>query len=136
MGLGAGQRVILKRGKPRWERFTSLAKSGRHRERCVHIDALVDTGSSHTSLPESLSDELGIEREGTLRCELAGNRVIEYPAGKTKFLIQYPRQNTGERWAEKVAEEVARLLDIPHAAVGLATFQGTRGSASRVFCRR
>lgn len=53
--------------------------------------------------------------------------------GETKFLFKYPRHNTGEHWAEKVADEVARLLDIPHATVGLATFQGTRGSVSESF---
>ncbi len=48
----------------------------------------MDTGSSHTSLPESLLDELGIEREGTLKCELADNRVIEYPVGETRVRIE------------------------------------------------
>lgn len=60
----------------------------RFRERYVSVDALVDTGSSHTSLPESLLDELGIEREGTLECELADNRVIEYPVGETRLRIE------------------------------------------------
>ena len=60
----------------------------RFREWYVNVDALVDTGSSHTSLPESLLDELGIERERTLRCELADNRVIEYPVGETRLRIE------------------------------------------------
>ena len=60
----------------------------RFRERYVHIDALVDTGSSHTSLPESLLDELGIERERTLMCELADNRVIEYSVGDTRLRVE------------------------------------------------
>ena len=68
--------------------YIACQVTDRHRERHVTIDALVDTGSSHTSLPESLLDELGIEREGTLRCELADNRVIEYPVGETRLRIE------------------------------------------------
>lgn len=41
--------------------------------------------------------------------------------------------STGEDWAEKVAAEIAHLLDIPAAKVELAEFQGRRGSASLNF---
>lgn len=39
----------------------------------------------------------------------------------------------GEDWAEKIASEVAKLLDIPVATVELAEFQGRRGCASLNF---
>ncbi len=68
--------------------YVTIQVADRFRERYVTIDTLVDTGSSHTSLPEGLLDELGIEREGTLRCELADNRVIEYPVGETRLRIE------------------------------------------------
>ena len=68
--------------------YITFQVADRFRERYVHIDALVDTGSSHSSLPESLLDELGIERERTLRCELADNRVVEYPVGETRVRIE------------------------------------------------
>ena len=60
----------------------------RFRERYVHVDALVDTGSTFTSLPESLLDDLGIEREETGRFELADNRVVEYPIGETRLRLE------------------------------------------------
>lgn len=42
----------------------------------------------------------------------------------------------GEDWAEKIAAEIAALLDIPAATVELAEFQGKRGSASLNFVNR
>ena len=39
------------------------------------------------------------------------------------WLFKYPRCNTGEHWAEKIAAEVAALLEIPHARVELAVFE-------------
>ena len=54
---------------------------------------------------------------------------------RTKWLFKYPRPGTGEHWAEKIAAEIARLLDIPHARVELATCDGQRGSATKSFRR-
>ena len=52
---------------------------------------------------------------------------------EVEWLFKYPRPNSGEHWAEKIASEVAWLLDIPCARVELAVFQGDRGSASESF---
>ena len=41
------------------------------------------------------------------------------------WLFKYPRCNTGEHWAEKIAAEVADLLGISHARVELAIFEET-----------
>ena len=68
--------------------YITCQVADRFRERYVTIDALVDTGSSHTSLPESLLEELGIEQERTLMCELADSRVVEYPVGETRLRIE------------------------------------------------
>ena len=68
--------------------YVTIQVADRFRERYVPVDALVDTGSSHMSLPENLLEELEIEREGTLKCELADNRVIEYPVGETRLRIE------------------------------------------------
>lgn len=68
--------------------YVTLRVADRFRERYAHIDALVDTGATHTSLPESLLDELGIEREWVARCELADNRIIEYPMGTTRVELE------------------------------------------------
>ncbi len=51
------------------------------------------------------------------------------------WLFKYPKENTGEHWAEKIAAEVAYRLGIMHAKVVLAKFQGKRGSATESFVR-
>ena len=57
----------------------------------------------------------------------------EWRSPDEKWLFKYPRPDTGEHWAEKIAAEIARLLDIPHARVELATCHGQRGSATKSF---
>ena len=55
----------------------------------------------------------------------------EQPGGSIyAWLFKYPRENTGEHWAEKVVAEVAGFLDIPCARVELAVFEGVRGAAA------
>lgn len=55
--------------------------------------------------------------------------------GEPEWLFKFPQPNTGQHWAEKIAAEVAACLDILHARVELAVFQGTRGSATETFAR-
>ena len=49
------------------------------------------------------------------------------------WLFKYPQLNTGQHWAEKVAAEVAALLEILHARVELAVFTGEQGSVTESF---
>ena len=49
--------------------------------RFVTVNALVDTGSTHTTVPASLLRQLGIEPERRSRFELADGRVVEYGSG-------------------------------------------------------
>jgi len=51
------------------------------------------------------------------------------------WLFKYPRCNTGEHWAEKVAAEVAALLEISHAKVELAVFEKDKGSVTKSFAQ-
>ena len=51
------------------------------------INALVDTGSTHATVPASLLQKLGIARERQQRFRLADNRVVEYATGYAR--IQY-----------------------------------------------
>ena len=44
-----------------------------------------------------------------------------------KWLFKRCREKTGEDWAEKIAAEVAELLELPHARVELAEADGERG---------
>lgn len=55
------------------------------------------------------------------------------PSDEQPWLFKFTRENTGEDWSEKVASEVARLLQIPAAQVELAMFMNKRGCASRSF---
>ena len=55
------------------------------------------------------------------------------PEDGNVWLFKYPRQNTGEHWAEKIAAEVAALLEIPHAQVKLAIFERNKGSVGKSF---
>ena len=57
------------------------------------------------------------------------------PDDDVNWLFKYPRPDTGEHWAEKVAEEVASVLGIRHAKVELAQFEGNRGSVTESFAR-
>lgn len=51
----------------------------------------------------------------------------------SRWLFKYPKANTGEHWAEKIAAEIASLIDIECAEVELATFGTEQGSISRAF---
>lgn len=44
-----------------------------------------------------------------------------------RFLFKFSRKNTGEHWSEKIAEEIAEILEIPHAKYHLADFHGRYG---------
>lgn len=68
--------------------FVTIQVTDRFRERYANIDALVDTVTSHTSLPENLLDDLGIEREETDVFELADNRLLEYAMGETRIRLE------------------------------------------------
>ena len=52
---------------------------------------------------------------------------------RDKWLFKYPRKNSGEHWAEKIAAEVAGRLGVPHCSVELAIFDGNPGTASQSF---
>ena len=85
MGLGAGLGV----GRNEMGTFyVTIQVADRLRERYVNIDAMVDTGSTYTSLPESLLADLGIEREETDVFELADNRLVEYDMGETRLRLE------------------------------------------------
>ena len=57
------------------------------------------------------------------------------PDEDVAWLFKYPKPNTGQHWAEKIVAEVAELLQILHAKVELAEFQGNRGSGTESFAR-
>ena len=68
--------------------YVTIQVADRFRERYVTVDALVDTGSTYTSLPESLLGELGIERDDRDYFELADNSLIEYDIGEARVRLE------------------------------------------------
>ncbi len=69
--------------------------------------------------------------------EMGGKTKFWYgkPDDNTNWLFKYPRPNTGEHWAEKIASEVASVMEVTHAKVELAQFQRERGSVTESFAR-
>ena len=62
-----------------------------------------------------------------LRLESRGSRHkfwISIEEEPKLWLLKYPRPNTGEHWAEKIAAEVGRLIDVDCARVELANCDG------------
>ena len=68
--------------------YVTIQVADRFRERYVNVDAMVDTGSTYTSLPETMLEELGIEREETDVFELADNRLVEYDLGDIRLRLE------------------------------------------------
>jgi len=72
-------------------------------------------------------EEMGSKRKGW----------VQIPNDPLPWLFKYPRVTegvlSGEAWAEKVASEVATLIEIPAARVELARLDGEPGSASQRF---
>ncbi len=50
-----------------------------------------------------------------------------------EWLFKYPRPQSGEHWAEKIAAEVAGWLHVPHAYAELAVWEADRGVAVQNF---
>ena len=72
--------------------------------------------------------QIGVEEMGSKRKFWHHN-----PDADADWLFKYPRHNTGEHWAEKIAAEVAAHLGILHARVELGIFRGTAGSVTESF---
>ena len=57
-------------------------------ERFVEITALVDTGSTYTTIPANMLIQLGVAPEGRRRFELADNSLVEYPVGQVRTRLE------------------------------------------------
>ena len=57
-------------------------------ERFVEITALVDTGSTYTTIPANTLVQLGVTVEGRRRFELADNSLVEYPVGQVRMRLE------------------------------------------------
>ena len=54
----------------------------------IEVEALVDTGATYTSIPESTLTQLGIEIRESRSFELADERVVEYPVGYASIRLE------------------------------------------------
>lgn len=83
---------------------------------------------------------ISLRKEDVLAPEEMGSKRkgwVQVGTDSEPWLFKYARLSdgeiTGEHWAEKVAAELAGLLEIPHARVELATLDGAVGCVSRRF---
>ncbi len=54
----------------------------------IELEALVDTGSTYSTLPINIVSQIGIEQHGVRRFELADNRIVEYPVGYAQIRLE------------------------------------------------
>ena len=82
-----------------------------------------DAYSDKIAEPMGTKPKYWVEREGS--------------SGSVKWLFKVPRTQTGEYWAEKVAYELAKRIDLPAARTELATLElegnTLRGTVSQSF---
>ena len=79
---------------------------------------------------------LEVEQKGIGTLEEMGSKSKfwhTHPEDDDYWLFKFPRCNSGEHWAEKIAAEIADRIGIPHARVELAVFQDTKGSSTKSF---
>ena len=77
-----------------------------------------------------------VQGEWVLAPEAMGSKDkfwYQPPDVGSRWLFKHPREDRGEHWAEKIAEVVADHLQVPHAKVELAVFEGSRGSVAESF---
>ncbi len=90
-------------------------------------------------MSDSLYPVVEVQPEWVLEPEAMGSKEkFWYRARVTQdcdWLFKYPKEGTGQHWAEKVAAEIASELNIRHAPVDLAVFQNRRGSVTESFAR-
>ncbi len=63
-------------------------------KRFLHLDALVDTGSSMTSVPASLLVRLGVVPRMKIEVELADGRTAIYDVGEARATVSERSTNT------------------------------------------
>ena len=53
----------------------------------MQVEALVDTGSLHSMIPESAFDELDLQPESLEEFQLADGTMVEYPVGAVRIKV-------------------------------------------------
>ena len=65
-----------------------LQASDLFRRQSIEIEALVDTGSTYTAIPNDVLTRLGVEQEDRRSFELANNQIVEYPVGQARVRLE------------------------------------------------
>ena len=60
----------------------------------VDVEALVDTGASHTTLPQDILYHLGVGSVEKVSFELADGRVVEYDVGEARLRLDNRERTT------------------------------------------
>ena len=53
----------------------------------LNVDALVDTGATHTVIPQETAQALGIKRLESVPFQLADDRTVEYEVGEARVRL-------------------------------------------------
>ena len=60
----------------------------------VEVEALVDTGATHTLLPRNMLIELGVEPVESVAFQLADERTVEYEVGEARLRLDGRERTT------------------------------------------
>jgi len=60
----------------------------------VEVEALVDTGASHTLLPREVLTDLGVEALERVSFQLADERIVEYDVGEARIRVDGRERTT------------------------------------------
>ena len=63
-------------------------------QREIEVEALVDTGATHTLLPGDLLKELGVEAVERVAFQLADDRTVEYEVGEVRLCLDGRHRTT------------------------------------------
>ena len=72
----------------------SLQVSGPSAQGFVEIEALVDTGATHTLLPRNMLIELGVKPVERVAFQLADQRTVEYEIGEARLRLDGRERTT------------------------------------------
>jgi clan AA aspartic protease len=99
-------RVRIEVGDPQGTRFEA-------------VDALVDTGASHTTAPSSLLRRLGIEPYQTGSFQLADGRLLELDIGQTWVRVNGERAITQVVFAEEGTQPLLGAVTLEQLGLGI-----------------
>ena len=82
------------------------------------VDALVDTGSTNTSIPGSVLRRLGVTPQYRDQFELADNSVVELDVGRTWVKINGRQEFTQVVFAEEGTEPLLGMITLEEMGLG------------------